>query len=259
MLKLAANLSMQFNEYAFLERFSAAADAGFKGVEYLHPYGESVSAVAEAVESNELTQVLFNFPPGDWDSGDRGIAGLPDRVSEFRDSVERAVEYAIATGCKKLHAMAGVVADSTDVQGHLDTYAENVRYIADAVAPHGIEIMLEVINSRVDIPGYIIDTTSKVLAVLNAVDRSNVRIQFDIYHMQIMEGDLARSIEQLLPHIGHMQLADNPGRHEPGTGEIDYPWLLARIDELGYDGWIGCEYKPSASTVDSLGWAAEYL
>ena len=259
MLKLAANLSMQFNEYEFLERFSAAADAGFKGVEYLHPYGESVSAIAEAVESNGLTQVLFNFPPGDWDRGDRGIAGLPDRVSEFRDSVERAVEYAIATGCKRLHAMAGAIADSEVTQGHLDTYAENVKYIADTVAPHGIEIMLEVINSRVDIPGYIIDTTAKVLAVLNAVDRSNVRIQFDMYHMQIMEGDLARSIEHLLPHIGHMQLADNPGRHEPGTGEIDYPWLLARIDELGYDGWIGCEYKPSASTADSLGWAAKYL
>jgi hydroxypyruvate isomerase len=250
---------MQFNEHAFLDRFSAAAEVGFKGVEYLHPYGESVSAVAEAVESKGLTQVLFNFPPGDWDAGDRGIAGLPDRVNEFRDGVERALEYANATGCKRLHAMAGVAADGKVTQGHLDTYAENVRYIADAVAPHGIEIMLEVINSRVDIPGYIIDTTAKVLAILDAVNRANVKIQFDIYHMQVMEGDLARSIEHLLPHIAHMQLADNPGRNEPGTGEIDYPWLLQRIDELGYDGWIGCEYKPSGSTAESLSWAVDYL
>ena len=259
MPRLAANLTMMFNEHAFIDRFAAAAEAGFRGVEYLHPYGESVSAIAEAVKSNGLTQVLFNCPPGDWDGGDRGIAGLPDRVSEFRDGAERAIEYAKATGCKKLHAMAGFVADGDVTQGHLDTYAENVGYIADAGAPHGIEIMLEVINSRVDIPGYIIDSTARLLAVLNAVDRPNVKIQFDIYHMQIMEGDLARRIEHLLPRIGHMQLADNPGRNEPGTGEIDYPWLLRRIDELGYDGWIGCEYKPATSTADSLSWAADYL
>jgi hydroxypyruvate isomerase len=250
---------MMFNEHEFMDRFMAAAEAGFKGVEYLHPYGESVTAVAEAVESNGLTQVLFNCPPGDWDSGDRGIAGLPDRVGEFREGVERAVEYAKATGCKKLHAMAGIVPDGKVTQGHLDTYAENVEYLADAAAPNGIEIMLEAINSRVDIPGYIIDSTAKVLAVLEAIDRPNVKIQFDIYHMQIMEGDLARRIELLLPRIGHMQLADNPGRNEPGTGEIDYPWLLRRIDELGYTGWIGCEYKPATSTADSLSWAADYL
>ena len=155
--------------------------------------------------------------------------------------------------------MAGIVPDGKVTQGHLDTYAENVEYLADAAAPNGIEIMLEAINSRVDIPGYIIDSTAKVLAVLEAIDRPNVKIQFDIYHMQIMEGDLARRIELLLPRIGHMQLADNPGRNEPGTGEIDYPWLLRRIDELGYTGWIGCEYKPATSTADSLSWAADYL
>ena len=155
--------------------------------------------------------------------------------------------------------MAGVVADGNVRSVNLDTYAENVRFIAEAAAPQGIDIMVEAINSRVDIPGYIIDTNSKVLDVLAAVDLPNVKIQFDIYHMQIMHGDLARSVENLLPRIGHMQLADTPGRNEPGTGEIDYTWLLARIDEMGYDGWIGCEYKPAADTVAGLGWAEVYL
>ena len=259
MPRLAANLTMMFNEHAFIDRFAAAADAGFKGVEYLHPYDETASAIAEGLESNGLTQVLFNFPPGDWDGGDRGIAGMPERVSEFRDGVERAIEYAKATGCKKLHAMTGVVANGAVTQVHIDTYTENVRFIADAVAPLGIDIMVEAINSRVDLPGYVVDTTAKALGVLDAVDRPNVKLQFDIYHMQIMEGDLARTIERLMPRIGHFQLADNPGRNEPGTGEIDYPWLLARIDDLGYDDWIGCEYKPAGSTVDGLGWAADYL
>ena len=259
MPRLAANLSMMFNEYAFVDRFASAADAGFKGVEYLHPYGETPSAIADAVESNGLTQVLFNFPPGDWDGGDRGIAGMPGRVSEFRDGVELAIEYAKATGCKKLHAMAGVVADGNVTQGHLDTYTENVQYAADAVAPIGIDIMVEAINSRVDLPGYIVDTTTKVLQVLDAAERPNVKIQYDIYHMQIMEGDLARTIERLLPRIGHLQLADNPGRNEPGTGEINYPWLLTHLDVLEYDGWVGCEYRPVGETTAGLGWARPYL
>ena len=258
MPKLAANLTMLFNELTFIERFAAAAETGFRGVEYLHPYAEPADAIAEQLEQHGLEQVLFNFPPGNWERGDRGIAGLPERIGEFRDNAGRGFEYAQATGCKRLHAMAGVAAGQA-VQAHIDTYIDNVRFIADQAAPLGIDIMIEAINSRVDLPGYIIDTTDKVLAVMRAVDRPNVKIQFDIYHMQIMHGDLARSIERLLPSIGHMQLADNPGRNEPGSGEIDYPWLLERIDALGYDGWIGCEYKPRALTADGLGWASAYL
>ena len=258
MLKLAANLTTQFNEHEFIHRFAAAARAGFKGVEYLHPYEVKAAEIAEQLQKHALEQVLFNFPPGDWDAGDRGIAGLPDRIMEFRDNAGRALEYARATECKRLHAMAGVV-DDGGAEEHLETYAENVRFVADQAAPLGIEIMIEAINSRVDIPGYIVDTIDKVLAVLRCVDRPNVKIQFDIYHMQIMHGDVARRIEELLPRIGHMQLADNPGRNEPGSGEIDYAWLLPRIDALGYDGWVGCEYIPSDSTAGSLSWASAYL
>ena len=259
MTRLAANLSMLFGEQDFLDRFEAAAEAGFKGVEYLFPYESSIEDVRDALGSNGLTQVLFNFPAGDWAAGERGLAALPERSSEFRDGIGLALEYAKATGCKRLHAMAGCVTGGPVTQEHLDTYAENVRYAADAVAGDGIEVMVEPINSRIDMPGYVMDTTAKASAVLEAVDRTNVQIQYDIYHMQIMEGDLARNIEALLPKIGHIQLADNPGRNEPGTGEINYPWLLAHLDKIGYTDWIGCEYKPAAGTVEGLGWAADYL
>ncbi len=258
MPKLAANLSMMFNEVPFVDRFLAASAAGFKGVEYLHPYSEKPGVIAGLLEEHGLTQVLFNLPPGDWDAGDRGLAGQPDRVAEFRDGVETAIDYAITTGCRRLHAMTGLAPDGV-TRTHLDTLADNVRFLADRAAVHGIDVMIEAINSRVDIPGYIVDSTARALEVLDAVDRSNVRLQYDIYHCQVTEGDLARTIESLLPRIGHMQLADNPGRNEPGTGEINYPWLLNRIDELGYDGWIGCEYRPRNGTVDGLGWARPYL
>lgn len=259
MPRLAANLSMLFGEVPFMDRFGAAAAAGFKGVEYLHPYGERAGGIAERLAENGLTQVLFNFPPGDWEAGDRGIAGLPERSDEFRDGVGLAIDYAVATGCMRLHAMAGLMRDASETAMHLETYAANVRFAADAAAEHGIDVMVEAINSRVDMPGYIVDTVDKVLAVIDAVDRPNVRIQYDVYHMQIMHGDLTRSINELLPRIGHIQLADNPGRHEPGTGEIDYDWLLAQIDAAGFSGWVGCEYRPAGETTAGLGWAAAWL
>ena len=215
--------------------------------------------IADCLASNDLVQVLFNIPAGDWGAGERGIACLPDRVGEFRDGVGRALDYARATGCRLLHAMSGVAPDG----GHPDrltaTFVDNIRFAAEAAAGQGIDITLEPINSRVDVPGYFLDSTAQALAVIEAVDRPNVRLQYDIYHMQIMEGDLARTIETLLPKIGHMQLADNPGRHEPGTGEINFPWLLGRIDALGYAGWIGCEYRPAAGTEAGLDWARPYL
>ena len=259
MPRLAANLSMLFGELPFMERFGAAAKAGFRGVEYLHPYAVRANDLAAELAENGLTQVLFNFPPGDWEAGDRGIAGLPERRDEFRDGVGAAIEYATATGCRRLHAMAGVARDVETPAAHLDAYTANVQFAADAAAPYGIDVMVEAINSRVDMPGYIVDTVDKALAVVDAVDRPNVYVQYDIYHAQVMHGDLTRRMAELLPRIGHIQLADNPGRHEPGTGESNYGWLLEQIDATGYAGWVGCEYRPAGETAAGLGWAAAWL
>ena len=259
MPRLAANLSMMFTEVDFPDRFAAAASAGFTGVEYLFPYARPADVIADCLASNDLVQVLFNIPAGDWDAGERGIACLPDRVGEFRDGVGRALDYARATGCRLLHAMSGVAPDGSHPDRLTATFVDNIRFAAEAAAGQSIDITLEPINSKVDLPGYFLDSTAQALAVIEAVDRPNVRLQYDIYHMQIMEGDLARTIETLLPKIGHMQLADNPGRHEPGTGEINFPWLLGRIDALGYAGWIGCEYQPAAATEAGLDWARPYL
>ena len=258
MVRLAANLSLMFTELPFLDRFAAAADAGFRGVEFMFPYEVPAAAVAERAKAAGVEVVLFNLPPGDWAAGERGIAVLPDRLAEQRDGAHLALDYALALDCPRLHLMAG---RSIGVDPSLarETLLRNVADAADLVAAHGIEIMLEPINTRVDIPGYFYDTTDAALGVIDEVGRANVRLQYDIYHMQIMEGDLARTIERLLPRVGHMQLADNPGRGEPGTGEIAYPWLLERIDALGYRGWIGCEYRPVAATLDGLRWARPYL
>lgn len=256
MTKLAANLSMMFGEVPFLDRFAAAADAGFKAVEFLFPYEASADEVAQRAWNANVEAVLFNFPAGDWNAGERGIAALPDRVEEFREGAQRALDYATATGCSRLHLMAGKTAATATTRA---TFVENIRYAADLVAKAGITVMLEPLNTKVDMPGYFYDTTTAALAIIDEVARPNVMLQYDIYHMQIMEGDLARTIEQLLPRIGHIQLADNPGRGEPGSGEINYPWLLDKLRQLGYPGWIGCEYRPAAGTTAGLGWAEPYL
>lgn len=258
MVRLAANLSMMFTELPFLDRFAAARETGFQAVEYLFPYEAPSDIVADRARAAGVEVVLFNFPAGDWDAGERGIAALSDRVEEFRDGVKRALDYATAAGCSRLHLMAGRIGDRPYPEART-TLVENIAFAADLVAPAAIDIMIEPLNTRVDVPGYFYATTDAALGIIESVGRPNVKLQYDIYHMQIMEGDLARTIERLLPHIGHLQLADNPGRHEPGTGEINYPWLLERIDALGYGGWVGCEYKPAASTVESLGWARAYL
>jgi hydroxypyruvate isomerase len=248
-----------FNEHAFLDRFDAAADAGFKAVECVAPYVEPASVVRERLERCGLSLVLFNFPPGNWAAGERGIGADPSRKDEFRRSIDLALEYARVTGCRKLHLMAGKLAPGADRALWTETLVENLRFAADAVAGEGIEVVVEPINTRVDIPGYFYDTTASVVPVMDAAGRPNVKLLYDIYHMQIMEGDLARTIERLLPRIGHIQLADNPGRNEPGTGEINYPWLLSCLDALGYGEWIGCEYKPASDTITGLGWAKPYL
>jgi hydroxypyruvate isomerase len=259
LIRLAANLSMMFTELPFLERFDAAARSGFKGVEYLFPYEAPATEIRARLDRHGLTQVLFNFPAGDWARGERGIAALPGRIDEFRSGVASALHYARICGCRQLHAMPGKLPAGADRARCLSIFVDNLIFAADAAAAEGIDILIEPINTRVDIPNYLLDHTDLALELMARAGRPNLKLQFDIYHMQIMEGDLARSIERLLPKIGHMQLADNPGRNEPGTGEIRYEWLLQRIDELGYSGWIGCEYKPRGSTVAGLSWAAPYL
>ncbi|NIJ15555.1 2-oxo-tetronate isomerase [Sphingobium vermicomposti] len=256
MIKLAANLSMMFQDLPFLDRFDAAAEAGFSGVEFMFPYDHGAGEVAERGRRCGLEIALFNLPAGDWAGGERGIAALPGRVEEFRAGVAKGLDYANALGCPRLHLMAGKASASTECRAVL---LDNIAYAADLAAADNVEILIEPINTRVDIPGYFYGTTAEALSVIDGAGRANVRLQYDIYHMQIMEGDLARMIERLLPRIGHMQLADNPGRAEPGTGEINYPWLLSHIDALGYAGWIGCEYRPAGDTKAGLGWARDYL
>lgn len=256
MVKLAANLSMMFQDLPFLDRFDAAAAAGFKGVEFMFPYDHDERQLAAHARQCGLEVVLFNLPAGDWAAGERGIGALPDRVGEFRESVAKGLDYARALQCPRLHLMAGKALSNAENRSVL---AENIRHAATLAAADRIEILIEPINTRVDIPGYFYGTTAEALSVIDEANCANVRLQYDIYHMQIMEGDLARTIERLLPRIGHMQLADNPGRAEPGSGEINYPWLLSHIDALGYTGWIGCEYRPAGDTRAGLGWAGDYL
>jgi hydroxypyruvate isomerase len=259
MTKLAANLTLMFSNLPFLDRFDAAAAAGFKAVECLTPYEAPAEAVAERLERGGLKLVLFNMGVGDWGAGDRGLSANPDRVEEFKASLTQALHYARVTGCKQLHIMAGKIPEGADRAAWTQTFVSNAQLAADTVAGDGIDVMFEPINTKVDIPGYFYDNTKTALELIDAVDRPNVKLQYDIYHMQIMEGDLARTIERLLPRIGHVQLADNPGRNEPGTGEISYPWLLSRLDALGYTGWVGCEYRPVGDTLAGLGWAKPYL
>ena len=258
MPKLAANLSMMFNEVDFLDRFAAAAQAGFKGVEYLFPYGDDKHRLADLLAAHGLTQALHNLPAGDWDGGDRGLGCLADRVGEFQDGVGLAVEYATALGCKRLNALAGVAPEGADPEELRDTFVANLRFAAAACATAGITLVTEPINTR-DIPGFYLCHTAQALAIIDEVGAPNLMLQYDVYHMQVMEGDLAPTIEANLGRIGHIQIADTPGRHEPGSGEINYGFLFGHIDAIGYDGWIGCEYKPATTTVEGLGWTKPYL
>lgn len=253
MPKFAANLSMLFTEEDFLDRFKAAADAGFKGVEYLFPYDYRPEQLIERLEANGLTQVLHNLPAGDWGAGERGIACHPDRVEEFREGVDMAIEYAKALSCKQVNCLAGIQPQGVSQDQARETLIDNLRFAADKLAAENILLIAEPINTR-DIPGFFLNRTEQALALFDSVGSDNLKLQYDIYHMQIMEGDLAPTIEKHLARIAHVQLADNPGRHEPGTGEINYPFLFAHLDRLGYDGWIGCEYKPKTTTREGLGW-----
>ncbi len=251
MPKFAANLTMLFTELPFLDRFAAAATAGFDAVEFLFPYDFTAQQVADAAAASRVRVVLHNLPAGDWAGGERGIACLPDRVAEFRAGVDRAIEYAKALGVSQVNCLAGIT--PADPAAAHRTLVENLRFAADALERAGIGLLLEPVNTR-DVPGFFVTRTAQGLAILDEAGSANLKLQYDIYHAQVMEGDLLPTIERNLSRIGHLQVADNPGRHEPGTGEINYPYVFRRLDELGYAGWIGCEYKPSAG----LGWMQPY-
>ncbi|HEY4192724.1 MAG TPA: 2-oxo-tetronate isomerase [Mesorhizobium sp.] len=253
MPRFSANLSMLFQEHDFLDRFDAAAAAGFKGVEYVGPYDHAPDVVAARLKKNGLEQVLFNLPPGDWAKGERGIAVLPDRVEEFRASVDTAITYAKALGCPQVNCLAGIAPAGAERQMLETVFVENLSFAADRLEKAGIKLLIEPINTR-DMPGFFLNYSDQALALINRIGSKNLFLQYDIYHMQIMEGDLARTMEENLGRIAHIQLADNPGRHEPGTGEINYPFLYEHIDRIGYSGWIGAEYKPKAGTEAGLGW-----
>jgi hydroxypyruvate isomerase len=257
MPKFAANLTMLFNELPFLDRFKAAADAGFSGVEYLFPYDFDKNELAARLREFGLTQVLHNLPSGNWGAGERGIANLPERVGEFREGVARAIDYAGTLGCPLINCIAGLTPKDAAPERLRETLVANLDYAARALKDAGIKLLIEPINTR-DIPGFSLTSTKQAVALIEETGSDNIFVQYDIYHMQIMEGDLTRTIEANLPRIAHMQLADNPGRNEPGTGEINYPFLFQKIDEMGYQGWIGCEYRPRTSTTEGLGWFAPY-
>jgi hydroxypyruvate isomerase len=256
MPRFSANLSMLFGEHDFLDRFDAAARAGFKGVEYVGPYDHEPDAVAARLAKNGLAQVLFNLPPGDWGKGERGIAVLPDRIDEFRRGVDTAITYAKALGCGQVNCLAGIAPEGADRPVLENVFVENLKFAAEKLEKAGVKLLVEPINTR-DIPGFFLNNSSQALAIMDRVGSGNIFLQYDIYHMQIMEGDLARTIEANLGRIAHIQLADNPGRHEPGTGEINYPFLYEHLDRIGYTGWVGAEYKPKGSTEAGLGWFRE--
>lgn len=248
-----------FTEVPFLDRFEAAAAAGFRAVEFMFPYAHEAAAVAEAATTHDLQIVLFNAPAGNWSGGERGLAALPKRVSECQEGVVRALKYAKELRCRRLHLMAGVTPENSDRESMLATYVTNIRFAADLVADDGMEILIEPINTRIDVPGYFLDNTTMAEEILNSVDRRNVKLQYDIYHMQIMQGDLIRRLEQLIERIGHIQIADNPGRAEPGSGEINFRNIFKRLETLEYSGYVGCEYRPAAGTVAGLSWASPFL
>jgi hydroxypyruvate isomerase len=256
MPNFAANLSMMFQELPFLERFEAAAKAGFKAVEFLFPYDHPAAEIRQRLDRFGLRQVLFNLPPGDWARGERGLAALPGREAEFAAGVDRAIEYAHALGCPQVHAMAGVPLN-VPLEQAAATYGGNLRQAADRLQAHGLRLLIEPLNSR-DMPGYFLMTAEQAREVIEAVGHPNLFLQMDLYHAQIMGGDLAERTRSHWKVIRHFQIAGVPGRHEPDVGEINYTYLFELIDSLGYDGWIGCEYRPRAKTLDGLGWARGY-
>ena len=257
MPKFAANLTMLYNEHDFLDRFAAAAADGFAGVEFLFPYAYAKEDLAARLKEHKLVQALHNLPAGDWAAGERGIACLPGREEEFRAGIARGIDYATALGCKSVNCLAGIPPKDAPASEIRETFVANLRHAAPEFAKAGIRLVIEAINTR-DIPGFYLSRSAQAIEIMDEVGSDNLFLQYDFYHMQIMEGDLVPTFRRIKDRIGHVQIADNPGRNEPGTGEINYPFVFKVLDEAGYDGWVGCEYKPATTTSAGLGWFAPY-
>jgi hydroxypyruvate isomerase len=256
MPRFSANLSFLFTEVPFLERFAEAAQAGFRAVEFTFPYDYQVREIAARVEAQKLEVVLFNTPPGDWEAGDRGLASLPGREHDFAASVSTALRFAQVLKCSRLHVMAGVLprdADAAERAKRLRIFVRNLKFACEEAAAQNVTILIEPINPR-DMPHYLLNTQKEAHAIREEVGSPNLRVQMDLYHAQIVEGDLTAKIRQWIPHIGHVQVAGVPDRHEPDQGEVNYAWMFKLLDELKYDGWIGCEYRPAQGTAAGLGW-----
>ena len=258
MPKFCANLSMLFGDAGFPDRFDRAALAGFRAVEFQFPYAHEKDELSERARRAGVEVVLFNLPAGDWDKGERGIACIPSRVSEFRDGVGRAIEYAKVLGCTRVNCLSGIAPPRLPSETLRETFMSNLRFAAGELERHGITLLIEPVNTR-SVPGFYLRNSGQALALIDEASVPNVRLQYDVFHMQIMEGDLARTIEANIARIGHMQVADVPDRHEPGTGEINFPYLFDLVDRLGFSGWIGAEYNPAHGTLAGLGWAQPYL
>jgi hydroxypyruvate isomerase len=270
MPKFAANLHYMFNEVPFLERFAAAAEAGFKAVEAQVPYHWPVDVLAERLQRHDLKMVLIDAKPGDWAGGERGLAAVPGRQEEFRGDLEAAIEYCRALGCDTLHTMAGVLSPGTKREEAEEVFVENLGYAADRLATYGITAVIEAINDGRDVisggetyttygmRGFFLSQTSEAVRIMRRVGHDNLKLHLDVYHMQLMHGNLAETLKQTIGSVKHLQIAGVPGRNEPDVGEINYPYLFDLIDELGYDGWVGCEYRPATTTNAGLGWARAY-
>jgi hydroxypyruvate isomerase len=257
MPRFAANLTMLFQEHSFIERIDRAAEAGFTGIEFLFPYQEDVDGIQDALKRNGIQQVLFNLPAGDFAGGERGIANNPDRQQEFRDGVAHALEIAWKLECSKLNCLSGLTLSDVPFDTQWKTLVENYQYAAEEASRAGVQQLVEPINTF-DMPGFIVPSTKHGLQLISEVGHDNLKLQYDVYHMQRMEGELVNTMKTHLDQIAHIQIADNPGRHQPGTGEINYPFVLNQIDAMGYDGWVSLEYVPDGSTVDTLGWLRDW-
>jgi hydroxypyruvate isomerase len=258
MPRFAANLSMMYTEVPFMQRFEAAARDGFKAVEFLFPYEFSPAEVRAALKTNELEQALFNAPPGDFAGGERGLASLPGREAEFAAGLDRAIEYAVALECPRVHIMAGLVKDPTQRAAQRAVYVSNLKLAARRLAQHGLTTLIEPINTR-DIPGFFLNTQAEAHAIRAEVGEPSLKVQMDLYHCQIVEGDVSMRLRQWFDGVGHIQIAGVPQRHEPDIGEVNYPYLFGVLDELGYEGWVGCEYRPRGKTSEGLGWLRDWL
>jgi hydroxypyruvate isomerase len=257
MPKFAANLTMLFNDTPFPDRIDRAAAAGFKAIEFLFPYQEDVDAIRDALTRNGVQQILFNLPAGDFAGGERGIANDPSRTQEFRDGVAQALEIAAKLECPRLNCLSGLALSDVPLETQWKTLVENYQFAAEQTAAAGVVQLVEPINTF-DMPGFMVSSTRQGLQLLDDVGHSNLRLQYDVYHMQRMEGELVNTMKANLDKIEHIQIADNPGRHQPGTGEINYPFVLKQIDEMGYDGWVSLEYVPDGATEDTLGWLKDW-